>query len=332
MSAELRMPSDPSSFPTEPSHCPLCGPNALHRAIATSPDFEYRTSGTAEWVFHQCLVCDTLFLNPRPSRDALSTIYPENYYAFSFEASKSVAYAAKSWLDELAARTYVKLYPGRGLVCDVGAGDGRLLKILGKTRKIPAERIYGIEPALAAVEAARSRKLDVRHASMESFDWKPDTHGLVILQQVIEHVGDPRACLRLVARALTAGGALVIETPNSKGLDARVFGRRHWGGYHTPRHFFLFNPMSLARLAESEGLLLERVVALPSPNFWIQSVHHLASERNGRLSRAITGVFRPHPPGTLPLGFFTAVDLLTMATGSRTSNMRLILRKGAGPC
>jgi SAM-dependent methyltransferase len=332
MGVELQTSSAPSSLPTEASHCPLCGPNALHRAIATSPDFEYRTSGTTEWVFHQCLVCDTLFLNPRPSADALSTIYPQNYYAFSFEASKSVAYAAKSWLDELAARTYVKLYPGRGLVCDVGAGDGRLLKILAKTRKIPGDRLYGIEPALAAVEAARSRKIDVRHATMESFDWKPDTHGLVILQQVIEHVRDPRACLSMVASALMPGGALIIETPNSKGVDARVFGRRHWGGYHTPRHFFLFNPMSLARLAESAGLLLERVVSLPSPNFWIQSVHHLASERDGRLSRAFTSVFRPHPPGVLPLGFFTAVDLLAMATRSATSNMRLILRKEGSPC
>jgi SAM-dependent methyltransferase len=274
------------------------------------------------------LVCDTLFLNPRPTVDALSSIYPEDYYAFAFQSSRSLAYVAKAQLDRLAARTYLEHYPGEGLVCDAGAGDGRLVRILSHAGKVKPGWVYGIEPGFAAVRAARERNVDVRHASIESFDWRPGTHGLVILQQVIEHVSDPRACLRRLANALVPGGSLVIETPSSRGLDARIFGRRHWGGYHTPRHFFLFNPRSLTLLAQAEGLELQCNQALPSPNFWIQSVHHLASECRGRIPTSLCRLFRPHPPRTLPLAFFTAIDLALSATLRSTSNMRLIFRKG----
>jgi SAM-dependent methyltransferase len=319
-------------IPTVPSQCPICGPNALHRALASSPDFEYRTSRDAEWIFHQCMVCDTVFVCPRPSEQALSLIYPENYYAYSFGESRSLGYAVKARLDGFSARTYARLYPGRGLVCDVGAGDGRLVEILARGGMLTPESVYGIEPELRAVEAARARDVDVRHASIESFDWKPNSHGLIILQQVIEHVGDPRACLSSLAASLVEGGALVIETPNTRGLDARMFAKRHWGGYHTPRHFFLFNPASLARLGELTGFRLQSIQALPSPNFWIQSLHHALSERAGAIPRSVRKLLRPHPPAAIPLALFTAVDLTAMVALRSTSNMRVIFRKPAGTC
>ena len=145
-------------------------------------------------------------------------------------------------------------------------------------------------------------------------------------------MSDPSACLSALSSSLVDGGALVLETPNTRGLDARIFGGRHWGGYHTPRHLFLFNPAALARLGERAGLNLESVRALPSPNFWIQSVHHAASERAGRIPRYISELFQPHPPAPLPLALFTAVDLVARAALGSTSNMRLIFRRAARTC
>ena len=321
-----------TTLATEPSCCPLCGPDALHRAVASGPDFEYRTSGDHEWAIHQCLVCDTLYLNPRPTEAALPVIYPSNYYAFSFSQTKSLAYRAKGYVDRLSVRKYLALYPGEGLVCDIGAGDGRLVDLLAHSGALAPNSVYGIEPSLAAATAAQQRGIDVRHATMEGFDWQPDSHGLLVLQQVIEHVSDPAACLRLAARALRPGGCLVLETPNGGGFDARLFHRRHWGGYHIPRHFFLFNPASLCRLGEQAGLSVVRVDALPSPNFWIQSMHHYGSERGGVGASLLMRLFRPHPPRVLPLALFTCIDLVTAALFNTTSNMRVVLRKEPGRC
>ena len=49
----------------------------------------------------------------------------------------------------------------------------------------------------------------------------------VTLDQVAEHVTDPLALMRGVARVLKPGGKVVITTPNARSLGARIF-RRKW--------------------------------------------------------------------------------------------------------
>jgi SAM-dependent methyltransferase len=145
-----------------------------------------------------------------------------------------------------------------------------------------------------------------------------------VLQQVIEHVADPAAVIRKIARLLRPGGVAVFETPNTNSWDHRLFRARYWGGYHIPRHFFLFDPGSFTRLAESNGLRVRRIEALLSPSFWTQSIHHWLAERGA--PAFLRHFFHPQTPNGLGLAFFAALD----AAGTvfrRTSNMRIIAEK-----
>src|SRR5262249_737474 len=145
----------------------------------------------------------------------------------------SIGYRVKDWLDRRSAGAYLAAAPRGGNVLDVGCGDGRLLRILhagGVTR----ERLYGVELDTRAVEAAREPGLRVWPGRLQAADSPEGAFALIVLQQVIEHVPDPRRMIERLRALLVPGGAVVIETPNTRSWDHRLFSKRYWGGYHIP--------------------------------------------------------------------------------------------------
>jgi SAM-dependent methyltransferase len=154
-------------------------------------------------------------------------------------------------------------------------------------------------------------------------DHVPARVDLFVLNQVIEHVPYPDRLLSMLRDGLKPGGHLLIETPDTNGLDARLFSRRHWGGYHTPRHMVLFNQQNLRALVEQSGLEVVHTARLASPAFWIQSLHHYALE--SRLPSLSTWCTLRNVPMMMAASAFD----LARAPLAPTSNQRLVARKPA---
>ena len=66
-------------------------------------------------------------------------------------------------------------------------------------------------------------------------------YDLIIMLNLIEHVTDPKNVMQNLKKLLFKGGLCLIKTPNTKSLNFRLFKKIYWGGYHSPRHFNLFN-------------------------------------------------------------------------------------------
>ncbi|MCX6410022.1 MAG: methyltransferase domain-containing protein [Actinobacteria bacterium] len=119
--------------------------------------------------------------------------------------------------------------PG-GRVLDVGCGGGFLLEEL-------ARRGYsgvGIDLSPESVEIARTRLKDLGAADRldavvgSAYEPPQGPYDLVTLTDVLEHLEDPRACLRALRTQMAPGGLLVISTPNRRSLP----GARRWMSEH----------------------------------------------------------------------------------------------------
>ena len=113
-----------------------------------------------------------------------------------------------------------------GRVLDVGCGTGFLLERL-------AERGWsgvGVDLSPESVEHARRRLEEIGAADRltavvgSAYEPPAGPFDLIALTDVLEHLEDPRACLRALREQMAPDGLLVISTPNRRSLP----GARRW--------------------------------------------------------------------------------------------------------
>ena len=144
-------------------------------------------------------------------------------------AARLVAVEARNW--HLQSRMSLVLetidrHAPAGRVLDVGCGTGFLLERL-------AERGFsgvGVDLSPESVAHANRRLAEVGAADRLSavvgsaYEPPEGAFDLICLTDVLEHLEDPRACLRALAARLAPGGLVVVSTPNRRSLP----GARRW--------------------------------------------------------------------------------------------------------
>jgi len=263
-----------AGVPTEAGSCGVCEvPDG--EPVGVGPDFEYRTSAD-EWLAWRCRRCGVVYLDPRPAPEAFPAIYPDRYHAFAFEADGfGIVHRARRVLEARRLAPVVAGLPAGARILDVGCGDGFHLAIL-RRQGSPTWVLEGVDADRRAVEAARRRGLGVHHGRLEDLPLPAGAYDLVLCIQTIEHVSEPAEVLRAIAERLRPGGRVHLVTDNAGSPDARLFRRRHWGGYHFPRHLHLFDAAAIEALARRVGLAVRRVRTILSPVNWVYSLRNLA--------------------------------------------------------
>ncbi|MGH0033721.1 MAG: class I SAM-dependent methyltransferase [Myxococcota bacterium] len=142
-------------------------------------------------------------------------------------------------------------------ILDVGCANGIFLDYL-RGHGVTAS---GIDISSEMVEAARSRGLDARCASLDEVE---GTWDAIALWDVIEHLPDPVHALERIAGLLAPGGELWLQTPCT-GLVSGLFGAR-WRNYIHPQHLHLFSERGLAHWLGRHGFRILRRVRFGSGN------------------------------------------------------------------
>lgn len=303
------------SLATESGRCALCG-STEGTLLAKGYDFEYLTTRD-EFSFWRCN-CGGIYLNPRPAPSALPTIYPENYYSYNFQDKLGpLVMRFKSLTERAKVAAYTPYLRPQARVLDIGCGDGHVLRQLDDHYHEPL-RLEGVEFSEHGITATQALGYNVHVGPIEDVDLPAGAFDLVIMNQLIEHVREPQAVLRKIAKALAPGGHLFIETPNVDSFDARLFRNRYWGGYHLPRHFHLFDTLSLGQVVEQAGLKTISQKPLVCPQFWIISLQNWLKDRGATKLAKWVSPFSP-----LLLAPATLIELIHQRV-SWTSNQQVV--------
>lgn len=228
----------------------------------------------------QCSRCGLLVLDPRPTADQFDRIYPPDYHAFAFTPERyGLAHQVRQRLEATRLLRAFAGLPAQARILDVGCGDGFHLSLLREFGQ-PGWKLLGVDPSRRAADRAVAAGLPVQVGKVEDLP-ADDRFDAALMVMTIEHLPDPLDTLRAVRERLYPGGRLVIVTDNAGSPDARLFGRRHWGGYHFPRHTFLFDRRTLRRLGEQAGFRVRQVRTLVSPVNWVYSVRNSLVDAGG---------------------------------------------------
>lgn len=228
--------------------CEICGSKNHHLVAARTDLF---LGGDVLFAMHECEACHAIYQFPRPTPEKMADYYPSDYQQYT------KGLAEEKWLRRLSRRyglrkrsKLINKQIQSGTVLDVGCATGDFLSVM---ETFPQWRVYGIEPTHSALKYARQRVgLSVVEGTLNVAPFVAKSFDAITMWDVLEHVYNPIGVLQDVARLLKPGGVFVVNHPNVKSIDRKLFGNM-WLGYELPRHLFLFPSDLLKKLMSELG-------------------------------------------------------------------------------
>jgi SAM-dependent methyltransferase len=235
-----------------------------------------------------CAHCGFRHVLPLPTPQALAEVYTHDYYRTEKPLYIERYLEDRDWWECVYTERYewleAALPATRRRLLDVGSGPGLFLAS-GRDR---GWTVRGIEPSTQAARHSREQLgLDVVNGFLDA-DSAPTLgrHDVVHLGEVLEHLSDPAAMLRLAHDLLTPDGLLVLVVPNDDNPVQRIV-HRHLGvapwWVAPPHHLNYFDAASLAALVSRCGYTVEhQETTFPIDLFLLMGHHYIGDDAKGR--------------------------------------------------
>jgi 2-polyprenyl-3-methyl-5-hydroxy-6-metoxy-1,4-benzoquinol methylase len=212
--------------------CNLCGGNGTERFA--------RRKGME---IVRCRRCDLVFVNPRHNAKKLHQHYNSGQssriqYYLDVECADRRTFAG---ILEAAAQ----LLPRKGRLLDIGPNIGTCLEVARQA----GWETQGIEiNAEAARYCREQRGLNVIAGQLEARTFPKGHFDLVLMGDVIEHLPNPLAVMKIVQGILKPGGLVIISTPNIASFAGRMLQIK------PEEHLYYFSPPTMTALLAKAGL------------------------------------------------------------------------------
>jgi ubiquinone/menaquinone biosynthesis C-methylase UbiE len=221
--------------------CPLCdGDNT--KVLFRRKDLTHRVSGI-EFPVVRCTMCGMVYVNPRPTKEAIHSYYPTEFYEIM---NKETVLEQKR--SQLEAKFELVKHIDAGKLLDVGCNKGDFLYFMqGK-----GWFVKGVEFSSKPPNMFRQ---DIFYGELNEANYPDNSFDLVTIWAVLEHVYDPLRTLKEVNRVLLPGGTIVLLVTNFNSLPARFM--RH---DDIPRHTTLFSKRTIAEMLMLAGFEVRKYV------------------------------------------------------------------------
>lgn len=229
-------------------HCPACD--------EAEYELFYKRDG---FTFVKCNECETVFVNPRPTKEMLlehyatslnTQFWKKNVYPQSRKArTVHLVLPRVKKILELCDKYNVPMCS----IMDVGAGAGIFCEQVVKTRKF--QEVIAVEPNLKKDKKGVTAICDfIENISERKVN-------VVTNFESIEHMFSPKEYINSISKMLAKGGLLFLTTPNIKGFDLNVLKDKS-DSTMAPGHINYFHPKSISRLLENYGF---EVLSIETP-------------------------------------------------------------------
>jgi len=252
-------------------NCPICKQQHVH-VVMQSYDDRYGYPGI--FVLMRCANCGHAFLDCGMTSSQLVELYTNYYPRKTFDLAQFKPHAEtgwlRAWLNGLRSSAF-RWVPRNVRILDVGCGFGQSLGY----HAARGCDVYGIEADENIRRVAEKFVYKVHVGLFDDSLYEAGFFDYVTMDQVIEHVTDPRSTLSGVARILKPGGTAILSTPNASGWGAKLFGRR-WINWHAPYHVQFFSVRSMRIAAKQAGLEVTKVNTITNSEWLYYQWMHLA--------------------------------------------------------
>lgn len=155
-------------------------------------------------------------------------------------------------------------------ILEIGCGAGRF-----RDNFKDETEYWGIEPCTSAATLASASLTHVLNGTYDEVASKiPDHHfDLIVCNDVIEHMPDPKRFLQDIRKKLVKDGAMIVSVPNVRNavtlFELLIKGDFQYvdAGVLDYTHLHLFTMKSFTRMAEESGWHVELCRPLPSQPF-----------------------------------------------------------------
>jgi 2-polyprenyl-3-methyl-5-hydroxy-6-metoxy-1,4-benzoquinol methylase len=211
------------------AHCLICGSANLNPLQAYS-----------EAHLARCIDCSFVFCSRIPSNEELAKHYD------GYPRATELPALTKKRYHEILERLE-QLCSGRRIL-DVGCGDGHFLEVALER----GWKAYGTEFTDDAVRVCRDKGIEMRQGPL-SKDMFSEAFDVVTSFEVIEHINNPVAEMKIIYDLLKPGGLFYCTTPNFNSTSRRFLGPK-WNVIEYPEHLSYYTPGTLDQLFRNTGL------------------------------------------------------------------------------
>lgn len=200
----------------------------------------------------KCRNCDLIYVNPQPDDSEVKVVYEVLYDKLTPSDETRRQRRIERRQEELEKLQLIERHTTKGRILDVGTGLAVFLEVAREW----GWRVWGLEINKSYASYAQNQlKLNVQQLTLREAHFPSGFFDVVNMDNVLEHLTNPRKELEEVWRVLKKGGHILIRVPNtdnfvSKFADLyRLTKGRRTESHDLPLfHLYFFNLKTLVMM------------------------------------------------------------------------------------